>query len=55
LLDDNEAKPPSIVAYLRKRNNVVTALLTLLSQGNLTYVTIYKAIPLHATKGGEEV
>jgi hypothetical protein len=23
LLDDNEARPPSIVAYLRKRNNVV--------------------------------
>jgi hypothetical protein len=23
LLDDNEARPPSIVAYLRKRNNVL--------------------------------
>jgi hypothetical protein len=33
-------KPSSIAVYLRKCNNVVTALLTLLSQGNLIHVTL---------------
>jgi hypothetical protein len=47
--------PVSIVALLRKCNNVVlfivTAVLTLLSQGNLTYVTVCSVLETIRQKG----